>query len=158
MEHQKQNYVFLAGKKNWSEPVDRCPFWLQYVNGVGPIEGYQLYHGTGTVHNSSVRPVIHNELVGLRVRWFCSTATFLLMKCKQVHEGSQGHATSILYWNAFKSLNLNELPMDIVYGQIREGVIPKLISDLCSPAQCHLPRRAHVGFCIWFGELRGEVT
>jgi hypothetical protein len=37
------------------------------------------------------------------------------MDCEQVQEGLLGNAgTSTRYWKAFRSLNLNELPMDIV--------------------------------------------
>ena len=46
------------------------------------------------------------------------------MKCEKVRAGSGGYtSTSIRYWNAFRSLNLNELPMDIVYRWIRENVV-----------------------------------
>jgi len=76
----------MAGEKNWSEPVDGRPFRLQYVDGVGPIERYQFYHGTGTVHNPSVRSVIHDKLVGLRIRWIYSVTTLPLMKSEQVQE------------------------------------------------------------------------
>lgn len=38
------------------------------------------------------------------------------MEREQVQEGALVHGnTSIRYWNAFRSLNLNELPIDIVY-------------------------------------------
>ena len=46
--------------------------------------------------------------------------------CEQAWEGGwEWTGTSMWYWNAFKSLNLNELPMDIVWELIREAIVHK---------------------------------
>ena len=60
------------------------------------------------------------------------------MKREQIQKESWGYtSTSIRYWNAFRSLNLNELPMDIVYEWISEDVVRKQTMLTCavSPAQ-----------------------
>ena len=62
------------------------------------------------------------------------------------------------YWNAFKSLKLNELPMDIVWELIREVIVHKEVMLTCavSPAQrspfglLHEARRTEVR--EWFGQ------
>ena len=39
------------------------------------------------------------------------------MDCEQALEGAlENNGTSVRYWKDFRSLNLNELPMDMVYA------------------------------------------
>lgn len=83
-ECQKWNHISLAGKENWSESLNRCPFWLQYVNGVWPIQCYQFYHRMGTIHNPSMRSIIDKQLIDLWICWFFSVPEFLLIKYEQV--------------------------------------------------------------------------
>lgn len=58
--YQGLNYVSLAGEEDWPEPVNGCPFWPQYVDGMRPILCNQFYHGTSTIHDPSMRPIIDN--------------------------------------------------------------------------------------------------
>ena len=62
-----------------------------------------------------------------------------LVDCEQALKRVLENAvTSIRCWKAFKSLNLNELPMDMVYTQLRGGAVRKLKKKLTcavSPAQ-----------------------
>ena len=81
-----------------------------------PIKHYQFYHGTSAIYDPSMRPIVDDEFVGLGIHRPCPAMKFFLMGCKEQREEVFGDdGTSIRYWKDFRSLNLNELPMDMVY-------------------------------------------
>jgi hypothetical protein len=61
---RQQTYIFLTGEEDWPEPINTCLFGLQCINRVWPIVHYEFNNRSCTLHDTTVRTVVRNELKG----------------------------------------------------------------------------------------------